>query len=76
MLWLVDGKARAGTDYDVDALVWLWDKTTHEDVKIILDNWLGVRSRYYEPGPFSTMENAESIYVDWILAELLREADE
>ncbi len=76
VLWLVDGKAEAGKDYDVDALVWLWDKTTHEDVRIILDNWLGVRSRYYEPGPFSTMENAESIYVDWILAELLREADE
>jgi hypothetical protein len=32
-----------------------------------------VHSRYYEPGPFSGMERAEKIYIDWILQELQRE---
>lgn len=73
--WLVRGDAVEGKDYNVDALTWLWHKTTLEDVEIILNNWRGVRSRYYEPGPFSTMEAAESVYVDWLLAELLREDD-
>ncbi len=74
VLWLVNGTAVEGKDYDLDALTWLWHETTLEDVRIIHDNWLGVRSRFYEPGPFSTMERAESVYVDWLLAELLREA--
>ncbi len=73
VLWLVNGEAIEGEDYDVDALTWLWHETTLEDVQIIHDNWLGVRSRYYEPGPFSLLERAESVYVDWLLAELLRE---
>ncbi len=73
VLWLVNGDAVEGVDYDRDALTWLWHETTLEDVRIIHDNWLGVRSRYYEPGPFSEMERAESVYVDWLLAELLRE---
>lgn len=73
--WLVRGDAVEGRDYNVDALTWLWHKTTLQDVEIILNNWRGVRSRFYEPGPFSTMEAAESVYVDWLLGELLREDD-
>ena len=76
VLWLVNGNAVEGEDYDVAALTWLWHETTLEDVRIIHDNWLGVRSRFYEPGPFSEMERAESVYVDWLLAELLREEEQ
>ncbi len=71
--WLVRDDATEGKDYALDALTWLWDRTTYEDMKIIHNNWLGVCSRFYEPGPFSTMEAAEKVYVDWLLAELLRE---
>jgi Rieske 2Fe-2S family protein len=73
VLWLVNGSAEAGRDYDVDALTWLWHETTLEDLRIIHDNWLGVQSKYYEPGPFSELEDAEAVYVDWLLGELLRE---
>jgi len=73
VLWLVRGDAEAGRDYDVDELTWLWHVTTLEDLEIIENNWLGVCSAHYEPGPFSLMERAESIYVDWLLAELTRE---
>ena len=70
--WLVRNDAEAGRDYEVDELTWLWDVTTQADKTIIVNNWKGVRSRYYTPGPFSEMERAERIYVEWILQELAR----
>jgi len=70
--WLVRGDAEEGKDYDVDELTWLWDITTQADKTIIVNNSKGVHSKYYEPGPFSGMERAESIYIDWILRELKR----
>jgi len=71
--WLVRDDAVASKDYDVDKLTWLWDITTQADKSIIVNNSKGVHSRYYEPGPFSGMERAEKIYIDWILQELQRE---
>ena len=70
--WLVRGDAEEGKDYDVEELTWLWDVTTHADKKIIVDNSKGVHSKYYEPGPFSAMEDLEQLYVEWILGELQR----
>jgi len=70
--WLVRGTAEEGKDYDVDELTWLWDITTKADKEIIVNNSRGVHSKYYEPGPFSGMEDLEQIYIEWILAELQR----
>ncbi len=70
--WLVRGDAEEGRDYDVGELTWLWDITTQADKTIIVNNSRGVHSKYYEPGPFSGMERAESIYIEWILQELMR----
>jgi Rieske 2Fe-2S family protein len=68
--WFVRGDAVAGRDYDVDELVWLWDVTTQADEKIIVNNWKGVNSRYYRPGPFSNMERMERRFVEWVLQQL------
>ena len=70
--WLVRNDAEDGKDYDVDKLTWLWDVTTESDKTIIVNNWKGVRSRYYRPGPFSTMEDYEQNWTEWILQELSR----
>jgi len=70
--WLVRGDAEEGKDYDVDKLTWLWDVTTQADKEIIGNNSRGVHSKYYRPGPFSGMERAERIYIEWILQELQR----
>ncbi|NNC78044.1 MAG: aromatic ring-hydroxylating dioxygenase subunit alpha, partial [Woeseiaceae bacterium] len=70
--WLVRGDAEEGKDYNVDELTWLWDVTTEADKTIIVNNYKGVQSRYYRPGPFSGMENPERIYVEWLLQELAR----
>ncbi len=71
--WMVRGDAEEDRDYDIDELVWLWDVTTEADKTIIVNNWKGIKSRYYRPGPFSRMERAERVYVDWILQELGKE---
>ena len=68
--WLVRSDADEGKDYDVDALTWLWDVTTQSDKEIIVNNSKGVHSKYYQPGPFSGMERAERIYIEWFLQEL------
>ena len=70
--WLVRSNAVEGTDYDVGELTWLWDVTTHADKTIIVNNWKGVQSRYYKPGPFSEQESLERSWVEWYLAELGR----
>ena len=71
--WYVRSDAEEGRDYDVDELTWLWDVTTLADKEIIVNNWKGVQSKYYSPGPFSAMERYERIWVEWILQELARE---
>ncbi|HEX2140516.1 MAG TPA: aromatic ring-hydroxylating dioxygenase subunit alpha [Woeseiaceae bacterium] len=68
--WLVRGDAVEGKDYDVDELTWLWHVTTLADKEIIVNNWKGVNSRYFRPGPFSNMERMERRYVEWILQQL------
>ena len=71
---MVRGDAEEDTDYDVAELTWLWDTTTHADETIIVNNWKGVNSRYYRPGPFSRMERNESNFIDWIVRELKTDA--
>ncbi len=70
--WMVRGDAVEGKDYDVGELMWLWDVTTIADVTIIANNWKGVNSKYYQPGPFADMEAVEQRFIDWVLQELRR----
>jgi phenylpropionate dioxygenase-like ring-hydroxylating dioxygenase large terminal subunit len=56
LTWLVRADAEEGIDYDVDEVVWLWDVTTRQDADITAHNQDGVRSAYYRPGPYSTVE--------------------
>jgi Rieske 2Fe-2S family protein len=70
VIWLVSGEAREGRDYDPEALTWLWDVTSLADKRIIETNQAGVLSRFYAPGPFSTMEPGARQFVDRYLADL------
>jgi len=65
--WLVDGNADEGKDYDRDKLTWLWDVTTAADKRIIEYNSEGVNSRFYKPGPLSTMEVFTGDFQRWYL---------
>jgi Rieske 2Fe-2S family protein len=70
VIWLVRGDAVAGVDYDVERLTWLWRVTSEADKRIIELNQQGVNSRWYEPGPYSQMEQHAARFVRWILAGL------
>ena len=68
--WLVRGDAVEGRDYDRDRLTWLWDVTTQADRAIIERNQQGVNSRYYVPGPLSSMEEYAWSFISWYLETL------
>jgi phenylpropionate dioxygenase-like ring-hydroxylating dioxygenase large terminal subunit len=70
VIWLVRGDARAGVDYDIERLTWLWKVTSIADKRIVELNQQGINSRYYEPGPYSEMEQHTRRFSEWILAEL------
>lgn len=70
VIWLVRSDARAGIDYDIERLTWLWKVTSDADKRIIELNQQGVSSRYYEPGLYSQMERHTVRFVEWILAQL------
>jgi Rieske 2Fe-2S family protein len=65
--WLVNGDAEEGKDYDKARLTWLWDVTTAADKRIIEYNAEGVNSRFYEPGPYSKMEEFTWKFMSWYL---------
>jgi len=67
LIWLVDGDAVEGRDYQLDRLLWLWDHTSQEDKKIIELNQAGVNSAFFEPGPYTPMEDDAARYVEWYL---------
>ena len=70
VIWLVDGDAVEGADYEVERLTWLWKTTSVEDKKIVEMNQAGVNSRYFEPGPYSRQEAYAGRFVEWYLGEL------
>jgi len=65
--WLVNETAEEGKDYNLDELIWLWDITTLADKRIIENNQQGVNSRFYQPGPYSEMEDFVHELMDWYL---------
>ncbi len=70
--WLVRGDAEEGKDYNKDELIWLWDVTTQADKRIIERNAQGVRSRFYQPGPLSSMEGYSWAFLSWYLGVMGR----
>lgn len=65
--WLVRGDAVEGRDYQLEELKWLWDVTTIADKRIIENNATGVMSRFYEPGPYTKMEEFTRRFIEWYL---------
>jgi phenylpropionate dioxygenase-like ring-hydroxylating dioxygenase large terminal subunit len=70
LTWLVRADAEEGRDYRLEDLIWLWDVTTQADKRIIEDNAAGVCSRYYEPGPYTAMEDFARRFIEWYLAAI------
>ena len=67
IVWLVHADAKEGKDYQLNELIWLWNVTTITDKAIIERNQAGVNSRFYQPGPLSTMETYMAQFDAWYL---------
>lgn len=72
LIWLVDGDAQEGRDYDLDRLTWMWKVTSDEDKAIIESTAHGVRSQFYTPGPIAPMEAQTQRFISWYLNEVSR----
>jgi len=70
IVWLVDGNAEEGRDYELSRLIWMWDVTTRADKIIIDHNQKGVSSRYYRPGPYTPMESYTQSFASWYLEQI------
>lgn len=72
VFWFVSQSAEEGQDYQLDKLTWLWDVTTQADKTIIVNNQLGVNSRFYQPGRLSDMEAFQQSFLTWYLDTLAK----
>ena len=67
--WLVHEDAEEGVDYSVEGVSWLDRVTQFQDEAIVSDTQAGVSSRFYEPGPYATLEGPIlQIHRDYIRA--------
>jgi glycine betaine catabolism A len=64
--WLVHRDAVEGVDYDVHELTCVWLATNAQDRRIVQENQIGMNIPTYEPGPYSSMQEAGvRQFVDW-----------
>ena len=70
LTWLVDGAAEEGRDYELERLVEFWRITGEQDWTLCENNFRGVESRSYEPGPYAPAERDVARYVAWYLARM------
>ena len=69
--WLVDAKAREGTDYQLERLLPFWHLTNEQDWNICHWQQKGVDSIGYVPGPLSSRaEYNVDAFIRWYLEQL------
>jgi Rieske 2Fe-2S family protein len=72
LTWLVDGDAVEGKDYNVERLTDFWKITGEQDWKLCENNFRGIESSHYQPGPYAPVESDVAKFIDWYI-ECLRE---
>ena len=68
--WLVDKDAVEGKDYEIDRLIEFWKITGEQDWTLCENNYKGVESSQYQPGPYAPAELDVAKFVDWYLERL------
>lgn len=72
LAWLVDGRAKEGVDYTLERLTEFWKITGEQDWQLCENNFRGIESSHYQPGPYAPVELDVSKFVEWYI-ERLRE---
>jgi Rieske 2Fe-2S family protein len=71
MIWLVDGKAEEGRDYDLEKMLPFWLMTAEQDWAICSNQQRGVNSHAFTPGPLSTYKEYNlDRFLRWYLQEM------
>lgn len=75
VIWLVDGDAVEGRDYDLAKLLPFWQLTSEQDWRLCESQQRGVSSSAYTPGPYSPYKeyNVDS-FVRWYLQTMTKYA--
>jgi phenylpropionate dioxygenase-like ring-hydroxylating dioxygenase large terminal subunit len=67
LTWLVDQDAVQGKDYTLDRLTEFWKITGEQDWALCENNFSGIESSHYKPGPYAPAESEVVKFVDWVI---------
>lgn len=70
LTWLVDSHAVEGVDYTPERLTDFWRVTGEQDWELCENNFRGVESSRYQPGPYAPVEEDVAKFVDWYLERM------
>ena len=70
LCWLVDADAEEGKDYTINNLIEFWRITGEQDWKLCENNFRGIESSHYHPGPYAPVEYDVVKYVDWYIERM------
>lgn len=70
LAWLVDRDAEKGKDYSTERLIEFWKITGEQDWKLCENNFRGIESSRYRPGPYAPVEYDVVRYADWYIARM------
>jgi phenylpropionate dioxygenase-like ring-hydroxylating dioxygenase large terminal subunit len=68
--WLVDKDAMEGKDYDLKRLTEFWEITGAQDGQLCENNFKGIETNGYRPGPYAPVEDQVINFVDWCVNEM------
>jgi Rieske 2Fe-2S family protein len=72
IFWLVHPDAVPGKDFDPEAVMALWDITIKEDIWIVENNHVGVKSGGYGAGRYSKDENGPMGFIEWYMRDVMK----
>lgn len=70
LTWLVDGSAVEGEHYSLDKLTEFWKITGEQDWQLCENNYSGIVSSHYQPGPYAPVEDEVAKFIQWYLDRL------
>ncbi len=70
LTWLVDKDAVENVDYTTDRLTEFWKITGEQDWKLCENNFKGIESSHYQPGPYAPAESEVDGFVRWYFERL------
>jgi glycine betaine catabolism A len=74
--WLVDANAIEGKDYDVNRLTQFWEITGEQDGQLCENNFRGIETNGYRPGPYAPVEDQVINFVEWCVGEMRKGLEE